>query len=88
MSQRLTDITTSHRAAHRAEKKRRRILRLHEVLALTKLSKSSLYGAIASGRFPRPVPIVHGGKAVAWDETEVLDHIDGRFAERDEVVAG
>lgn len=86
MSKRLARIVPDNRAAS-SGKTHRRILRLHEVLALTKLSKSSLYGAIASGRFPRPVPIVHGGKAVAWDETEVLDHIDGRFAERDGVVA-
>lgn len=41
-----------------------RLLRLPEVIILTGLSRSSIYSAIAEGRFPAPVRL--GVRAVGW----------------------
>jgi prophage regulatory protein len=80
-------IVSNNRDARRAAasiKQPRRILRLWQVLERTGLSKTTIYRAIEAGQFPRSVPILHGGKASGWDETEVDAFLDGRFAARDE----
>ncbi|MEM9469371.1 MAG: AlpA family transcriptional regulator [Pseudomonadota bacterium] len=41
-----------------------RFIRLHEVLDMTGLSRSSLYSMVSEGKFPEPVGI--GGKSKAW----------------------
>ncbi|MDG4647920.1 AlpA family phage regulatory protein [Roseibacterium sp. SDUM158017] len=53
-----------------------RLLRRREVEAMTGLSRSSLYAAMAEGRFPRPVRI--GLKAVAWRSREIAEWIEAR----------
>jgi prophage regulatory protein len=50
-----------------------RILRLAEVLAVTGLSKSSLYRAVREGRFPRPVEL--GERLRGWRASEVYQWI-------------
>lgn len=65
--------------AMRTEKQVPAILRLNEVRARTGLSRSSLYEAIAEGRFPRQISI--GTRAVGWVESEVTDWINARIAE-------
>lgn len=55
------------------------ILRLPEVLAMTGLSRSSLYRRINSGDFP--APILLGGddsRAVGWRRSEVEAWIESR----------
>ena len=47
----------------------RYLLRIKEVQARTGLSRSSLYAAIAAGRFPAPTKI--GERSVAWDSAAV-----------------
>ena len=49
--------------------RRKRILRLPEVIALTGLSRSSIYKRIDDGTFPRQVCL--GGRAVGWWEHEI-----------------
>lgn len=58
-----------------------RILRLPEVLALTGLSRSKIYSAVAENAFPRPLPL--GPRAVGWLEREISLWIDARVAARD-----
>lgn len=53
-----------------------KLIKLREVLALTTLSKSSVYDFINQGRFPKPVSL--GARSVAWIEGEVLSWIEER----------
>lgn len=57
------------------------LLRLPEVKRRTGKSRSDIYRAIASGRFPRPIKI--GDRASAWLAAEVDSWIVSRVAERD-----
>ena len=52
------------------------ILRLPEVLELTKISKSTLYRFMQSGDFPRPIRL--GQRARAWRKAEILKWIEAR----------
>lgn len=62
-----------------------RLLPLREVLALTGVSKPTLYRMIASGRAPRPVRASPGRSG--WVAREVEAMIEGRIAERDTAIA-
>lgn len=53
-----------------------RMLRLDEVMAMTGLSRSSLYAMIKRAEFPKQVQI--GPRAVRWDSRAV----DGWLAEK------
>ena len=53
-----------------------RLMRLREVLAITGLSKSTIYALIAGGQFPRPVRI--GRRAVGWRASEVQAWVTAR----------
>lgn len=57
-----------------------RIARHHEVCRKLNLSPSTLFAMIASGRFPKPFPIVPGGRAVGWLEHDVDAWIEQRRA--------
>ena len=46
-----------------------KFLRLHSVMDLTGLSKSSIYLQIRQGTFPEQVRI--GGRAVAWLDSDI-----------------
>jgi prophage regulatory protein len=56
-----------------------RLLRLRHVEELVGLHKTQIYRAMAEGRFPRPVPILEGGTAVGWVETEITEFIASRI---------
>jgi prophage regulatory protein len=56
-------------------------LRRPVVEARTGLSRSSLYDLIATGDFPKPVPL--GRRTVGWIETEIADWQKRRISERD-----
>lgn len=64
------------------ERKKQRIIRLPEVIALTGLSRSSIYRKISDKRFPRRISL--GGNAVGWAEGEIQQWILDRMADRDE----
>lgn len=66
----------------------KRILRIRQVCERTGLARSTLYKAIAEGKFPKPVAILSGGRASGWLEAEVDAFLGGRFAARDQVAAG
>lgn len=50
-----------------------RLIRLNHVTQATGLRKSTIYKYIATGTFPKPVPL--GGGRVAWVEQEIQDWI-------------
>lgn len=62
----------------------RNLIRLAEVQKRTALGRSSIYAAIASGTFPKPVKI---GSSSAWVDVEVQAWIDLRIELRDDDVA-
>ncbi len=64
-------------------------LRLEEVKRATGLSRSTIYELITAQppRFPRPVKILDGGKAVAWIGREVAEWQRARISDRDGVAA-
>ena len=48
---------------------REQLLRVHQVVARTTLSRAALYAEIAAERFPRPVRL--SANRVAWPESQV-----------------
>lgn len=57
-----------------------RLLRLHNVLDLTGVSRSQWYAMMADGRAPRSVPLSE--KSRAWDSREIAAWIEARIAAR------
>src|SRR5262249_23167405 len=60
----------------------RRLLRRNEVLKLLRIKRTALDEAIARGDFPGSIKLFDGGRAVVWDEEEVLNYLERRFAAR------
>jgi prophage regulatory protein len=60
-----------------------RILRLSAVKAKTGQATSTIYAAMASGNFPRPIPL--GERAVGWLESEIDSWIEACLRKRDGV---
>lgn len=52
------------------------ILRLPQVRVRVGLSRSSIYAAVAEGRFPKPIRL--GARAAGWLESEVTAWVQGR----------
>ena len=59
---------------------RSRLMRLHEVVQLTGVSRSTIYRWMANGEFPKQISL--GGKTVAWLESDVDDWIQLRIGNR------
>lgn len=53
------------------------LLRRAQVLAMTNLSDSVLHRLVGAGTFPRPVPLVPGGRIKVWHRAAVIEWIDG-----------
>ena len=62
-----------------------KLLRMKQVQEKTGLSRSYLYDLSNRGLFPASVPLIPGGAAKAWVETEINDWINSRIAARQEV---
>ena len=60
-----------------------RVLRLRDVRARTGQATSTIYAAMAAGKFPRPIPL--GERAVGWLEAEIDSWIEGCLRKRDGV---
>lgn len=56
------------------------LLKLPEVTALTRRSRSRIYADAARGDFPKAVKL--GPRSVAWVASEVQDWLNARLAER------
>lgn len=63
-----------------------RLLRLPEVSHITALRRSQIYRLAADGKFPKPCKI--GPRASAWIESEVIDWIEARIAQRETAQRG
>lgn len=48
----------------------KKIYRLPEVIALTGLSRSSIYARVSSNEFPKPVKL--GRRAIGWSEQSLI----------------
>ena len=57
-----------------------KFLKLQSVMAITGLSRSSIYLAINQGNFPLQIPL--GVRSVVWDEREVITWMESRIALR------
>lgn len=53
------------------------VIKLKEVLEITKCSKSFWYGAIKNGQAPRPIKL--GDRAVAWVLSDVESWLEQRI---------
>jgi prophage regulatory protein len=58
-----------------------RILRLRDVKAKTGQATSTIYAAMASGTFPRPIPL--GERTVGWLESEIDSWIEACLRKRE-----
>jgi prophage regulatory protein len=58
-----------------------KFLRLNQVMAMTGLSRSWIYLAIAENRFPKQVTL--GGRSVAWVSEEIEKWMASRIELRD-----
>lgn len=54
-----------------------KILRLPDVIALTGLSRSSIYAEISRGQFPKQVKLT-GNRSVGWYETAIQEWVLSR----------
>ncbi len=58
-----------------------RFLRLKEVIAVTALSRSSIYKFMNEQRFPQSLSL--GDRAVAWVETEIEEWMEEKLQQRE-----
>jgi predicted DNA-binding transcriptional regulator AlpA len=61
----------------------RRALRLPAVQQKMGLHRSQILEAVKGGTFPKPFPVLPGGRAIAWDEFELDQHLLTQMATRD-----
>ncbi len=64
--------------------KNRRAMRLPAVEAKTGMKKSQIIDAVKKGNFPAPFNVLPGGRAIAWDEGEIDEHLERQMAAREE----
>ena len=57
-----------------------KLLRIKEVREITRLGTTTIYKEMANGRFPKRIKI--GERNSAWVESEVIDWINARIADR------
>ena len=57
-----------------------KILRLRDVMAMTGLSRSTLYLRMSEGGFPQSINL--DGRAIGWLESEIQQWIQARVSER------
>lgn len=67
------------------EKAELRILRRKQVEARVGLSRSTIYGAVNAGTFPRPINL--GPQSVGWIEAEIEQWLRDRIAASRDVTA-
>lgn len=54
----------------------RRIIRMAQLRAKFPLSESHIYGLIKQGKFPKPFPLVPGGRATGWYEDTIDEFLE------------
>lgn len=63
-----------------------KLLRIKDVSALTSLARATIYKYMSEGVFPKQVSL--GANCVAWVESEVLEWVEAKIAQRDLQVGG
>lgn len=58
-----------------------KLLKIKDVSALTSLARATIYKYISEGGFPKQVSL--GANCVAWVESEVLEWVEAKIAQRD-----
>lgn len=61
-----------------------RLIRLPEVMKMTSLPKSTLWGEISEENFPKPAQL--SARSRAWLESEVIAWIESKIALRDKQI--
>ncbi len=70
-----------------SEKRFPRLRRLPFVKEFTGCGTTKIYEMMELGQFPKPVKLSEGGRAVAWDEEELLAWREARLAARNAKVS-
>jgi prophage regulatory protein len=55
-----------------------KLVRFRDVQGRVPFCRAHLYGLIKAGKFPRPVSLVQGGRAVAFKESDIDAWIESR----------
>lgn len=55
-----------------------KLLRLNEVIAVTRLGKTTIYGMIKNAEFPKPIRL--GKRTVAWLESDIHSFVQNRIS--------
>ncbi|CAK1701993.1 AlpA family transcriptional regulator [Vibrio crassostreae] len=63
-----------------------RLIRLKEVMHVTGLARATIYKYMNEGTFPKSVSL--GGRATAWEISEIEEWVLERIRERDEGIDG
>ncbi len=58
-----------------------KLIKIKEVTALTSLARATIYKKVSEGEFPKQVSL--GANSVAWLESEILEWIEEKIAQRD-----
>ena len=58
----------------------KRSLRLRDVEKKVGLKRTQILEAVDKGNFPKPFRIIPGGRAIAWDEGEIDEHLAHQMA--------
>jgi len=60
-----------------------RLIRIKDVMSITGLSRSYIYGLNNNSlAFPSSIPLIEGGKAIAWLESEINNWVEERIEAR------
>jgi prophage regulatory protein len=68
------------------EKKQRRLIRRKRVLEKIPIRRTALRQAVLDGKFPPPIVIL--GRTLVWDEDEVDEWVEDKFAALDASAQG
>lgn len=72
---------TSNSSQNPSSPSSERIMRMRDVKARLGLSESHLYLLISEGRFPKPFPLVPGGRSKGWRESTIEQYVAARESE-------
>lgn len=61
-----------------------RIVRMRDVTLALNLSESHIYWLIAQGRFPKPFPLVRGGRCKGWLDKTIEEYLDHQARHQEE----
>jgi len=57
-----------------------KILRIKDVISMTRIARSTLYKMIAANQFPKAISL--GGRSVGWIEEEIDQWLQNKIAAR------